>query len=431
MSNQKAFLTAMGMLLLLVVAAVAQAYPIDAYQDTGIKRLEFYRLAQLGEVRGRRLPPGGLLSTRDIRLNHPVLPVDARGHVLLPEPDLDLSEQLSGLLAEEDLSRYGIAVLDYTNTAAPVYLAHNEDFFSNVGSVGKAIVAVALLQQLADLYPHDTAARQAILRNTIVTADEYSNYDHHKVPLFDVGQRELDYRKLRIGDRGSLWEWLDWMMSASSNAAASMVLQQATLMARFGHQYPAGEESHRSWLVATPHRAEGEVTVGALTHGLEANGLDTARIRQGSYFTRGGKNAAAGVTSYATPRDLVRLLAMMETGTLVDEWSSLELKRLLYMTQRRIRYASHPALNDSAVYFKSGSLYSCKPEPGFTCRKYKGNRKNILASVAVIEHPGDGPRLKYAVAVVSNVLYKNSAVAHQTLAMRIHRMLQREHGLQD
>ncbi|MBT8144142.1 MAG: hypothetical protein KJO55_05535, partial [Gammaproteobacteria bacterium] len=109
----------------------------------------------------------------------------------------------------------------------------------------------------------------------------------------------------------------------------------------------------------TSHHDEGAVTVDALTHGLTANGFDTNLIRQGSYFTRGGKRAAAGVTSYATPRELVRLLAMMEAGTLVDDWSSLELKRLLYMTQRRIRYASHPALHDSAVYFKSGSLYGC------------------------------------------------------------------------
>jgi len=39
------------------------------------------------------------------------------------------------------------------------------------------------------------------------------------------------------------------------------------------------------------------------------------------------------------------------------------------MTQRRIRYASHPALYSYAVYFKSGSLYSCQPEPDFVCKQ--------------------------------------------------------------
>jgi hypothetical protein len=60
----------------------------------------------------------------------------------------------------------------------------------------------------------------------------------------------------------------------------------------------------------------------------------------------------------------------MEQGRLVDEWSSRQIKRLLYMTERRIRYAYAPVLHDAAVYFKSGSLYSCQKEEGFKCGKY-------------------------------------------------------------
>ena len=97
----------------------------------------------------------------------------------------------------------------------------------------------------------------------------------------------------------------------------------------------------------------------------------------------------------------------------MDQWSSLEIKRLLYMTARRIRYASSPALSDAAVYFKSGSLYRCKPEPGFTCEKYKGNVENIMNSVIIVEHP-DG-RI-YLLGLLSNVLKKNSAMEHQSLA---------------
>ena len=97
------------------------------------------------------------------------------------------------------------------------------------------------------------------------------------------------------------------------------------------------------------------------------------------------------------------------------------------MTQRRIRYASHPALTDYAVYFKSGSLYSCKPEEGFRCGKYKGNKLNLLASIAIVEGPGESLDYHYLVVVSSNVLYVNSAVAHQTLAMRIHRMIEARH----
>jgi len=120
----------------------------------------------------------------------------------------------------------------------------------------------------------------------------------------------------------------------------------------------------------------------------------------------------------------MQLLLKIEQGTLIDSFSSLELKKLLYMTEKRIRYASHPALKHSAVYFKSGSLYSCQPEEGFKCVKYQGNKKNLLNSVAIIEQPGE-ELLHYLVVVTSNVLRVNSAVAHQTLAMRIHRLLEK------
>jgi hypothetical protein len=113
----------------------------------------------------------------------------------------------------------------------------------------------------------------------------------------------------------------------------------------------------------------------------------------------------------------------MEQGKLVDAWSSLEIKRLLYLTDRRIRYASSPALSDSAVYFKSGSLYSCKPEAGFVCEKYHGNVKNYMNSLAVVESTG-GKRLHYLSVVLSNVLRKNSAVEHETLATRIHHLIE-------
>jgi hypothetical protein len=42
---------------------------------------------------------------------------------------------------------------------------------------------------------------------------------------------------------------------------------------------------------------------------------------------------------------------------MTDEWSSLELKKLLYFARARYRYAASPALNNAAVFFKSGSFY--------------------------------------------------------------------------
>ena len=99
------------------------------------------------------------------------------------------------------------------------------------------------------------------------------------------------------------------------------------------------------------------------------------------------------------------------------------------MTQRRIRYASAPALAAAAVYFKSGSLYKCEPEAGFECKKYHGNVTNMLNSVAIIEAPAAERQLYYMVVVMSNVLRENSAVVHQTLATRIHRMLEKFYGV--
>jgi hypothetical protein len=53
----------------------------------------------------------------------------------------------------------------------------------------------------------------------------------------------------------------------------------------------------------------------------------------------------------------------------------------------------------------------------------------MLNSVAIIEAPAADPQLYDMVVVMSNVLRKNSAVAHQTLATRIHRMLEKNYGV--
>jgi hypothetical protein len=78
------------------------------------------------------------------------------------------------------------------------------------------------------------------------------------------------------------------------------------------------------------------------------------------------------------------------------------------------------------VYFKSGSYYQCHSGPR-GCRKYAGDKTNRLGSVAIVESPAGAPVHRYLVVVMSNVLSVNSAVAHQTLAMRIHRMIEQAH----
>ena len=53
-----------------------------------------------------------------------------------------------------------------------------------------------------------------------------------------------------------------------------------------------------------------------------------------------------------------------------------------------------------------------------------------MNSFAIVESPAEGRRLHYLVMLISNVLGKNSAVDHQTLATRIQRMLEKDHPQQ-
>jgi len=230
-----------------------------------------------------------------------------------------------------------------------------------------------------------------------------------------------------VGDTANLWTWLDWALSASSNAAASQVMKQLMLLRFFGEDYPVPEAREAKLFEDLSWQERSDFLVESLLEPLRRNGLDPGRLRQGSFFTSTGKQRVGGTNSLATTRELTRLLVKMEKGELVDHWSSEELKRLLYITQRRIRYASAPALNEAAVFFKSGSLYKCDREKNPDCGKYRGNVYNLMNSVAIVEWPAGDPELVYLVTLTSNVLNKNSAVAHQTFATRLHRVMQARH----
>jgi hypothetical protein len=407
---------------LLVNVSTGWGYPLDGDQYTGITRLEGYRLAQTGEIRGRRLPAGALLTTEEVDLR-----LLKRAELRLPEPDPQFSTQVERLLGTET-DRYGLAVLDLTDPRRVRYAEHRGKARSNPGSVGKLIVALGVFQALADIYPDDVDARLKVLQHSLVTADEFINSDHHKVPFWDRAAFQLTHRPLRVGDGANLWTYLDWMLSASSNAAASMVIRHLLLLVHFGRDYPVTEARAKSFFQDTPRKELSTLLVHALQDPIPRNGLDLDRLRQGGFFTWKGKQRVPGTTSYATPRELLRFLLRLEQGRLVDVFSSREIKRLLYMTRRRIRYASSPALAKAAVYFKSGSLYKCQAEPDFECGKYRGNVYNWMNSVAIVEAPGAGGRLFYLAVVMSNVLRKNSAVEHQTFATRLHRLIESYHG---
>jgi hypothetical protein len=85
-------------------------------------------------------------------------------------------------------------------------------------------------------------------------------------------------------------------------------------------------------------------------------------------------------------------------------------------------------LASSRVFFKSGSLFECEPEPDFDCRQYQGNKTNLMHSVAIVETDVDaGPPRVYVISMMSNVLKVNSAQEHMELGSAIHRLMQNGH----
>jgi hypothetical protein len=410
-------------LLGLLAPAPSPAYPLDLSGETGITRLEAFRLGQKGlERKGEALLPKGAL----LPASRVVLSLADQPGFQIPPPDPELGAQLRRALGA-DAPYYSLALLDLTDPEHPRYAGVNPDRGQIPGSVGKIMVALAVFQALADVYPNDLDARRRVLRETQVTADGFIRNDDHEVPFWKPGDPRVDRRPIREGDVANLWTWLDWMISSSSNAAGSEVMAQMVLLRRFGRDYPVPEVQAATFLTRTPKSELTRIYLAGMLDPIRQNGLDRSRLQQGSFFTREGKARIPGTGSTATAGELLHYLVLMEQGKLVDPFSSLEIKRLLYLTEHRIRYAAQPALADSALYFKSGSLYSCKPEPGYSCGKFLGNRLNYMNSMVLVETPDRTPPLRYAVAVLSNVLKKNSAQVHEDLALEIHRIIEGLH----
>lgn len=406
----------------LILPLTAWSYPLDGYEYTGINRLEAFRLAQEGEIRGRKLHPGALLSLNEVDLR-----LRENPNLQIPPVDEAFQKQIMSILGAK-AKHYSISILDLTDREYPVYAEHRAGANFIPGSVGKLLVAMAIFNELARIYPEDTELRAAILRDSMATADAFINVDSHKVPFWAPGQKRITYRRIRVADEASLWTWMDRMLSPSSNAAASMVLKQLILLRHFGQAYPVSDSEADNYFNKTPPKDLSGILRMALDDGVKAGRLDSEVLRQGGFFTREGKRRVPAGGSRGTTREFLKFLLHLEQGKIVDDFSSQELKRLLYLTRKRIRYASSPALRQAAVYFKSGSLYRCRPEPGFQCAKYKGNKLNLLNSVAIIEAPaGAKEGLYYMVVVTSNILRKNAAVEHQSLATFIHRLIQRRH----
>jgi hypothetical protein len=405
---------------LLASASAALAYPLDGYPWTRIKRLEAYRLAAQGSRVPSFLTEGEMQPGDFVQLNLANQPGFA-----VPAEDQALSDRITEMLGK-DQRGYGIAVLDYSDPSRPRYAEHNSDRPQNPGSVGKIMVLLAWFQALADIHP-DPADRQKLLLETQITADAFIRNDSHDVPFWDFGASSVERRPIAEGDSANLWTFLDWMASASSNAAASTMMEHLILLVHFGKDYPVSRSEKDAFFKNTSKKELSKIYLDAMRTPATRNGIDLGKLRQGHFFTREAKARVPGVQSTSTPGELLNFMLLMEQGKLVDAWSSRNIKKLLYLTDKRIRYAASPALNSSAVYFKSGSLYGCKPEKGFDCGKFRGNRMNFMNSMVIIESIDRNPPLRYAVVVLSNVLRKDSSELHQQLGANIHRIMEESH----
>lgn len=406
------------LLALLGWSSVAGGYPLYGSEERGILRLQPARLAHEGIIPGRQKLAGELLplDAVDLRLQH-------AQQLELPPPDPRFTAEVRSLL-DTYANAISVAVLDLSDPDNPRYAGYRDTVPYQPGSIGKLVAAAALFQALADAWPDDPGKRLAVLRDTVVEANEIVNEDAHKVRLWDPESRELTRRPLQPGDRATLWNWLDWMLSASSNAAASVCMQQTLLLVHFGRRYPVTDAEARHFFEETPRQELRSLLRRSMQRALQRSGIDTAQLRQGSFYTRTGKQLVPGSGSNANDRELLAFLLKLEQGRIVDAFSSRELKRLLYVTEQRVRYAASPALYDAAVYYKSGSLYACNPERQGACPPFRGDRINMMNSVAIIESPANGMQHYYLVSLHTNLLRKDAALLHRLLATRLHELIE-------
>jgi hypothetical protein len=395
-------------------------YPIDGYSRTGIKRLLRLERIKSGEIKdASTLPVGAMKSYKDIQLNLLSKTKDSTAQFLMKNEKFN--KEINGLFYGLDKS-YSLSVLDISDVNNIRYAARNETAGYQPGSVGKLAVLNGLFTQLAIIYPDSFDKRIELLKTKSVKAGLWGLTDEHTVPIFNVETNKLVKRQVVEADVFTLFEWADHMMSVSNNGAASIVWREVLLMAAFGKEYPTlTQEGADAYFKNTPKKELTDLGNDVVNLPLRKLGITFDEWRLGSFFTRGANNFIGNKDgSIGSPIGLMKFLVQLEQGKVVDEKSSLEMKRLMYMTDRRIRYAQSPALSNAAVYFKSGSLYKCDRSKGEACGKYMGNVQNFMNSVIIVEHPNNK---KYMVVLMTNVLRKNSASDHMYLAGSIDKLI--------
>lgn len=394
-------------------------YPIDGYQYSNIRRLLRVEAVVNGTVKDTKPLPGMLKSIKDIKLNL----LGAKGDSLknLPEVDAQLQKSINSLFPGLN-ENYSITVLDISKGKPIRFAQRKESRGYQPGSVGKLAILSGLFKELSMIYPDSYEARIALLKSKKVKAGKWGLTDSHTVPHYNVETKEFKKRVVIADDVFSLFEWADHVVSVSNNGAASILWREVILMRAFGKKYPdLTQEQSDQYFAQTPKKDLSNIAIDVVNQPLRDLGITEEEWKLGSLFTSGGSSYIPGKGgSIGTTQGLMKYLIALERGVIVDAKSSLEIKRLMYQTDRRIRYASSPVLKEAAVYFKSGSLYKCAPEEGFKCGKYMGNVNNFMNSIAIVEQPNG---TTYLVCLMSNVLRKNSNIDHLNLATGVDRAI--------
>lgn len=396
-------------------------YPIDGYKNTGIKRLYQIHKMQLDSVPYKRIPFGAYKKLDEIELTLKSR-TDSIDELLVEDKDFakDMGRLFPG-------SGYSASILDMSNPEALRYAAFRENVGYQPGSVGKLAVLLAVMDQMAKVCPDSWEDRTMYLRDIRVTARYWGTGDHHTIPVYDIEKDKLVKRQVVASDEFSLYEWLDHMVSVSNNGAASVMYREAMLMAAFGPEYVnLTTDRAEKYFQETPRDSLTNLANSVVNDPLRRLGITEDDWRLGGMFTRGpNKYVGRKGGSIGTPKGLMKFLVQLEQGKVIDEKSSLEMKRLMYSTDRRIRYAKSSRLDSAAVYFKSGSFYKCDRVKNPNCRDYAGNVFNYMNSTIIVEHPNG---VKYIVCLMTNVLNKNSAGSHMYLASKIDDIINRDNN---
>lgn len=405
--------TATILVLVILSSLFFGFYPIDGYERTKIARLLYLQRRLENGEQITRIPQGALHNINTVRLNltkHKDKELD-----FFFQEDPEFSSEIRKVIPK---GAYSLTALDMSDPENLKYAAYNEDLGYQPGSVGKLAVLIALFTELDKIYPGSWEEKEELLRNRKVAAGVWGTGDHHTIPVYDIETDKLTRRKVVATDVFSIYEWIDHMVSVSNNGAATVVFREALLMRQFGQAYPnITDEVANTYFEHMSKDSLTNVAHDVVNDPLRSMGITNDEWRLGGMFTTASsKYVGRKGGSNGTPKGLMKFLIQLEQGKVVDERSSLEMKRLIYLTDRRIRYAKSPKLDSAAVYFKSGSYYKCDREKDPNCGDYQGNVYNYMNSVIIVEQPNGK---KYIVCLMSNVLNKNSANDHYYMAGKI------------